>query len=120
MNDIDQVSSQETDYSETTPSPYLSIEMDHALLQYPAIPEVGIHFAPPKNKFKYNDYGLEYDSWFGYDSDNQYMIFLDAVSGEEDYDDDKDLPGSMVGGFRDVNDTRDEAGKLLFFSNSEI
>ena len=48
------------------------------------------------------------------------MIFLDAVSGEEDYDDDKDLPGSMVGGFRDVNDTRDEAGKLLFFSNSEI
>ena len=46
--------------------------------------------------------------------------FIDAVSGEEDYDNVKDLADSMVGECRDVNEKIYETGKLVLFSDSEI
>ena len=46
---------------------------------------------------------MDDDTRRGYDSDNPFGPFLDAVSGEEDYDIDKDLPDSMMGECRDVN-----------------
>ena len=56
----------------------------------------------------------------GYAADNQYRPFLVDVSGEEDFDDDRDLPGYMVGDCRDGNETRYEEGKLVLLSDSEM
>ena len=56
----------------------------------------------------------------GYNSANKYGHFLGYVSGEDYYDDDKDIPDSMVGECRDINETRHEGGKLVLLSDSAI
>ena len=63
---------------------------------------------------------LHNDAQYGYDSDNECGLFLDDVSGEYDYDDNKDLIDSTVGECRGVNETTDEAGKIVLCSDSEI
>ena len=56
----------------------------------------------------------------GYNSANKYGHFIGYVSGEDDYDDDKDIPDSMVGECRDGNDTIYEGVKLVLLINSEM
>ena len=56
----------------------------------------------------------------GYGSDNKCVPFLGVVSDEENFDNDRDIPDSMVGECRVVNGTTYEAGKLLLLVNSQI
>ena len=98
----------------------VSIETDRALLQYTAVPAVGIPPVPPNNQFEFEDYDSDDDARCGYGSDNECGPFLGAVMGEDGYDDDKGLPDSMVGECRDGNETTDKEGKLVLLSNSEI
>ena len=110
----DQAALQENNYSNPTSPPSVSIEMNHALLTYTSVPEVGIPPVPSRKKFKFKGYTLDDDAQCGYDSDNECGLFLGAVAGEEDYDDGKDITGSMVGECRGGNETTVEAGKLVF------
>ena len=61
-----------------------------------------------------------YDARCGYYSDNECGDFINSVSGEQDFGDEKYLPYSMVGEFIEVNQTTDEAGKLVLLSNIQI
>ena len=77
--------------------PRFLIETNCALLQHTAIPVVEIPPVPLEKKLKFKDYTSDDDVRCGYDSYNEYGPFLDAVAGEEDCEDDKYLPDSMVG-----------------------
>ena len=72
QDDMDQVSLQKTDYSETIYTPSVYIEMNHALLQSTAIPAVGIHPAPPNNIFKFKYCDSYNKSWCGYEYDIEF------------------------------------------------
>ena len=88
-------------------------------MQYPSVPAVEVPPITPKKKFKYKDCNLDYEDWFGYDSYNKCGPFFGAVAGEEGCDRDKDIPDSMMGECRGVNDTRDEADKLVSARDSK-
>ena len=119
-DEIDQEELKEIDYSYPTLSPYFSIETNRENLHSHSVPAVGIPPVTSKKKIKINNYDSNNKDRRGYEYDNQRILFLDDVSGEEDFDDDKDLPGNMVGEGRDGNETRDEAVKLVLLSVSEI
>ena len=85
-----------------------------------AIPALNILILPSKNKFKFNDYDLYDDARCGYNFYNKCVPFLYYVSVEEDSYDDKDLPNSMLGYCRRVNETVYNAYKLLLSISSDI
>ena len=95
-------------------TPSFSIETNCVLFQSPAIHTVGIPPIQPNNKFKFRYYDLDDDAQYGYESDNKFGPFIVTVSGEEDYDNDKDITDSRADKCRDVNKKIYGAGKLVF------
>ena len=71
--------------------------MNYALFQYTAIPAVGIPYVPSYKKLKLRLNDSDNDKRCGYDSDDKLGNFIDGVSGEDDYYDDKDNPYLIVG-----------------------
>ena len=119
-DDTDRTSLEGTDYSDPTSPPSFPINTNCALLQSPAVPAIGIPPIPPKKKFKFKNYDSDNDACCGCDSDNQCGNFLDAVAGENDYDDDKDFIDTIVGECKDGNETTDDPGKFVLLTDSQI